>query len=195
MRIDKLDPEHLTVRQKEVFDRIAGARGRLGAPFQVWLNSPELCDRVESLGAYLRWESHLPLRLRELSLLLAARHFDAQYSWNAHVDVALAEGIPAGAIDAIARRQRPVFDNEEDAVFYELCAQVLTEHFVTQDTFDRAIELFGVQGVVDAIGSLGNFSMLAMLLNTFEVDLQPDRIPPYPDIRGYRRVADAESPA
>jgi 4-carboxymuconolactone decarboxylase len=31
--------------------------------------------------------------------------------------------------------------------------------------------------------------MLSMLLNTFQVDLQADREPPYPDIRGYARVA------
>ncbi|GAA1704405.1 carboxymuconolactone decarboxylase family protein [Microbacterium sediminicola] len=189
MRVDKLNPETLTPRQREVFDKIAGKRGRLGAPFQVWLNSPELCERVEALGSFLRWDSHLPLRLRELSLLLAARHFDAQYSWNAHVDVALAEGIPAAAIDAIARNVAPAFDNDEDAVFYDLCTQILREHFVSQETFDRAVATFGVEGVVDTIGSLGNFSMLAMLLNTFEVDLQADRTPPYPDIRGYERVS------
>ncbi len=191
MRISKLAPEEMTPRQKEVFDRIAGSRGRLGAPFQVWLRSPELCDRVEQLGAYLRWESSLPLRLRELALLLAARHFDAQYSWNAHVDVALAEGIPAAAIDAIARRETPVFDREEDTAFYDFATELLTEHFVSQESFDRALGHFGPDGLVDIVGSLGNFSMLGMLLNAFEVDLQPDREPPYPDIRGYERVVPA----
>jgi 4-carboxymuconolactone decarboxylase len=28
-----------------------------------------------------------------------------------------------------------------------------------------------------------------MLLNTFQVDLQPDREPPFPDVRGYRRTS------
>lgn len=191
MRIDKIAPEEMTPRQKEVADRIAGGRGRLGAPFQVWLRSPELCDRVEQLGAYLRWDSSLPLRLRELSLLVAARHFDAQYSWNAHVDVALAEGIPQEAIDAIARRETPVFDREDDAAFYAFATELLSEHFVSQETFDRALGFFGPEGLVDIVGSLGNFSMLGMLLNAFEVDLQADREPPYPDIRGYQRVVPA----
>jgi 4-carboxymuconolactone decarboxylase len=84
MRLPVIDPDEMTPRQREVADRIAGRRGAVRGPFHVWLNSPELCDRVESLGAFLRFESSLPLRLRELSLLIAARHFDAQYSWNAH---------------------------------------------------------------------------------------------------------------
>jgi len=188
MRISKIAPENMSPRQHEVFERIAGARGRLGAPFQVWLQSPELCDRVEQLGSYLRWDSSLPLRLRELSLLIAARRFDAQYSWNAHVDVAVREGIPRSAIDALAAGGEPVFDREEDQVFYAFCDELLREHFVPQELFDQMVVHFGEVGVVDTVASLGNFTMLGMLLNTFEVDLQADREPPYPDIRGYQRV-------
>jgi 4-carboxymuconolactone decarboxylase len=188
MRVPVIAPEAMTERQAEISARIAGRRGAVRGPFQVWLNSPELCDRVESLGAWLRFESSLPLRLRELSLLLAARHFDAQYSWNAHVDKAVEAGIPAEAVQAIAERRTPVFDRPEDTAFYEFCRELLEEHFVAEATFRRAQEYFGTQGLVDTVGSLGNFSMLAMLLNAFEVDLQPDRQPPFPDIRGFARV-------
>ncbi len=72
---------------------------------------------------------------------------------------------------------------------YRFCTELLTEHFVSDETFAEAHELFGSQGCVDIIGTLGNYSMLAFCLNAFQVDLQPDREPPYPDIRGYARVA------
>jgi 4-carboxymuconolactone decarboxylase len=35
---------------------------------------------------------------------------------------------------------------------------------------------------------LGNFSMLAMLLNTFQVDLKPGDEPPFPDVQGFQKV-------
>ena len=35
--------------------------------------------------------------------------------------------------------------------------------------------------------------MLGMCLNTFQVDLQADKEPPFPDIRGYGRVAPESS--
>lgn len=192
MRLPKLNEDDLDPRQKEVATRISGRRGAVRGPFQVWLNSPELCDRVEALGAFLRFDSSLPLRLRELSLLIAARNMDAQYSWNAHVDKAVEAGIPRAAVDAIARHEVPVFDREEDAAFYAFCAELLTEHFVCDETFTRALAHFGPSGLVDAVGSLGNFTMLGMCLNAFQVDLQADREPPYPDIRGYTRIAAAE---
>lgn len=41
--------------------------------------------------------------------------------------------------------------------------------------------------------SLGNFSMLAMLLNTFQVDLQPVE-PPFSDVRGFGHVPAGQQP-
>lgn len=60
---------------------------------------------------------------------------------------------------------------------------------MSDETFARAHEHFGSQGLVDTIGALGNFTMLGMCLNAFQVDLQADREPPFPDIRGFERVA------
>lgn len=189
MRLPKLTPETMTPRQRELHDKIVGKRGKVGGPYQVWLNSPELCERVESLGAYLRWESVLALKYRELSLLIAARFFDAQYSWNAHADAAIKAGIRPDTLQAIAERRPPPFNDDEERTFYGFAMEVLENHFVAQETFDAARAAFGDQGIVDIIGALGTFSMLAMLLNTFEVDLQKDVPPPYPDIVGYARRA------
>jgi 4-carboxymuconolactone decarboxylase len=95
------------------------------------------------------------------------------------------------AVEAIARHQVPSFENPDDTVFYDFCMEVLTEHFVSDETFARALEVFGAEGLVDTIASLGNFTMLGMCLNTFEVDLQAGREPPYPDIRGHARLDNA----
>jgi len=187
VRLPKLSQETMTPRQRALHDKIAGKRGKVGAPYQIWLYSPELCERVEALGAYLRWDSAMAPKYRELSLLLAARFFDAQYSWNAHTDAAIKEGIRPETLQAIAERRPPPFNDEEERIFYTFAMEVLEEHFVKPETFEAARKVFGAQGIVDIIGALGNFSTLAMLLNAFEVDLQPDRPPPYPDIQGYAR--------
>jgi 4-carboxymuconolactone decarboxylase len=153
----------------------------------VWLHSPELCERVESLGAFARFDSALPRRLRELALLMAARNWDAQYSWNTHVDSAIEAGVPAEAVRAIAERRPAVFEAEEDQAFYAFCREVLEEHFVSDETFAGAHRHFGSRGLVDTIGALGNFTMMGMCLNAFQVDLQPDREPPFPDVREFAK--------
>lgn len=190
MRLPTLTPETMTPRQRELSDRIAGKRGGTRGPFLCWLHSPELCDRVEALGSYARFESSLDLSLRELILLIAARHFDAQYSWNAHIDRCVEAGVSREALGQLARRERPDFAGKRDQeVIYRFCTELLDDHFVSDATFGEAYELFGSAGCVDIVGTLGNFSMLAFCLNAFQVDLQPDREPPYPDIRGYGRIA------
>ncbi|MDE2220141.1 MAG: carboxymuconolactone decarboxylase family protein [Gammaproteobacteria bacterium] len=197
MRLPVLKQAEFSARQRELAARIAGKRGQVRGPFLVWLHSPELCDRVEALGAYVRYDCSLPDKLREFSILLTARHWDAQHSWNAHLDKAIAAGIPAAALRAIAEHQHPHFDSVDEQVFYDFCMEMLEEHFVSDATFTAALRQFGNQGVVDIIGCLGNFSMLAMCLNAFQVDLDPTRAPPYPDVRGFGRIAPrpAKAPA
>jgi 4-carboxymuconolactone decarboxylase len=65
---------------------------------------------------------------------------------------------------------------------------------VSDETFAAGLAEFGEAGLVDLIGCLGNFSMLAMLLNTFQVDLQ-DVEPPYPDVHGFARGPNSAGPA
>ncbi|MFB7651006.1 MULTISPECIES: carboxymuconolactone decarboxylase family protein [unclassified Streptomyces] len=189
MRLPVLTEEEMDQRQQELAARIAGRRGAVRGPFRVWLHSADMCERAESLGAFARFDCGLPRHLRELALLMAARNWDAQYSWNAHVRQAVEAGIPESAVEAIAQRREAAFDDPADTAFYRFCREVLEEHFVCDATFADALAHFGAKGLVDTIGALGNFTMLGMCLNTFQVDLQPDREPPFPDVRGYGRVA------
>jgi 4-carboxymuconolactone decarboxylase len=175
-------------RQQQVSDAIAAKRGATRGPFLIWLRSPELAEKVDALGAYCRFDSSINERLRELSLLIAARHFDARYSWNAHHLKAIAAGVRAEAITELAENKVPAFANADEQLLYTFASQVLGDHFVDQETFDAALAEWGEAGVVDIIGCLGNFSMLAMLLNTFEVDLKPGDPEPFPDVRDHAKV-------
>lgn len=188
MRLSDIPESEQTDRQHELAERIIARRGAVRGPYRVWLNSPELCERVEALGAFVRFESSLPEHLRLLTLLVACREFDAQYSWNAHVGQALAAGISQEQIDAIAHHDDPAFSEEADRVFTSFCRELLREHFVSDVTFAAAARHFTVEQLVDTIGSLGNYTMLSMCLNAFQVDLQPDHEPPFPDVRGYGKV-------
>jgi 4-carboxymuconolactone decarboxylase len=187
MRLPKLTD--LSPRQQEISDRITSRRGGTRGPFLVWLHSPELCEKVEALGAYCRFESSLDPRLRELSLLIAARHWDAQYSWNAHVGKAADLGVSRDSLTALAEHREPHFTSKDEDIVYRFSSQILGDHFVSDVTFAEALAELGEQGIVDLIGSLGNFSMLAMLLNACQVDLQAVE-PPFPDIRGYAKVTE-----
>ena len=189
MRLPKLAYERLTPRQKEVYDKHSAKRERVSGPYNVWLHSPDLMELVTPISNYHRWHAALPEKLREFGILVTARYWDAQYSWNAHVDKARAAGIPQSVIDDLAAKRTPGFQADDERVYYNFAMEVLENHFVSDATFAEARRIFGERGVVDLIGAIGYFSMLQICLNSGEVDLQADRTPPFADVRGYPKVA------
>lgn len=188
MRISELNPENFNEREKEIYDRIAGRRGKVRGPYLCWMHRPELCDIVEKLGAYLRWDSPISGKISELCICVTARFWDCAYSWAAHWQPAVELGVSPDAMDALARGEHPDFTNEDERVFYRFAMELLKDHLISDETYADAKRVFGEDGVVDLIGAIGNFSMLAMILNTHQVPLHLGRPEPFPDIIEYRRV-------
>ncbi|HEY0337473.1 MAG TPA: carboxymuconolactone decarboxylase family protein, partial [Burkholderiales bacterium] len=164
-------------------------RETVRGPYTVWLHDPELMDKVSVISNYFRFDCELPVKLREFGILVTARYWDAQYSWNAHVDKAVAAGISEDVIRDLAANKKPHFKVDDERVFYEFAMEVLENHFVSAKTFAQAKAIFGTKGVVDLIGAVGYFSMLQICLNSAEVDLQSDREPPFADVRGFKKIS------
>src|SRR5215472_17740708 len=95
-RFAPLDPDKMTPEQKKVADDIvSGPRKSLSGPFNAWLRSPQLADRLQRVGDYLRFHSSVPARLNEFAILITARQWTAQYEWYAHYPLAIkAASIP-----------------------------------------------------------------------------------------------------
>ena len=53
------------------------SRGTLEGPFSMFLHAPELAERVAHLGAYVRFEGKLDMRVRVLAAMTVARELDA----------------------------------------------------------------------------------------------------------------------
>jgi hypothetical protein len=89
----------------------------------------------------------------------------------------------------IANNEVPHFAHADEQLLYTLTTQILRDQFVDTETFDAALAEWGEAGLADIIGCLGNFAMLAMLLNTFQVDLKTGDPEPFPHVRGFVRVS------
>jgi 4-carboxymuconolactone decarboxylase len=164
--------------QRQVHDRISsGPRGSVGGPFNALLRSPQLCDRVQGLGQFVRFESSLPGRVRELAILVTAHHWRAQYEWYAHSRIAREEGLDQTVIDAIREGNDEPFDDPALQVTREFAASLLATGRVPDSVHDSAAELFGERGVVDLVGTIGYYCLVSLTLNTFEVAVPADAAP------------------
>jgi 4-carboxymuconolactone decarboxylase len=178
-RFAPLTAETMTPDQQRVADEIAGGpRGSLRGPFQALLRSPELADRVQRLGEFIRFHSSIPARLNEMAILMVARKWTAQYEFYAHRQVAMAAGLNPAIADAIALGQRPPEMQDDESAVYAFSAALLDTGQVPDDTFAAVERLFGEVGVVDLIGTLGYYGLVSMVLNVHRYPLPDGVVPP-----------------
>jgi 4-carboxymuconolactone decarboxylase len=115
--------EDLDEAGKRAYDRgttpgatIAGLQGPAG----VQLYSLRTAPHLAAVNRYLRFESGLSPRVREIAILTTAREMDSQFEWVAHEPEALKEGVEQSIIDAIKHRKSTQGLEATDAAVIEL---------------------------------------------------------------------------
>lgn len=179
-RLGAIDDGKLTDKQREVVKKIAsGPRASLGGPFWPWMRSPEMADRAQSLGEFVRFKSTLPPRIFELAVIFTGRHWSAQFEWHIHADIALKVGVSPAVVDAIAANKRPNFDKDDEAAVYDFCAELYATKRVSDARYQAVIKYFGETGVVELVGVLGYYALVSMTLNVFQVPVPPGAKQPF----------------
>jgi 4-carboxymuconolactone decarboxylase len=153
---------------------IAGPRKGVYGPFLPLLRSPVLLERVASLGEYLRFDSVLPARIRELAVCVVARHVSNQFEWVMHAPLAVQAGVAHAAIEALrqGRRPRDLPHDEEDAL--DLVRELLCTHGVADATYQSALARWAEQGVVELTTLVGYFVMVSWVMNVGRTPARPD---------------------
>lgn len=171
MRLPILDAASLDPAQRAARDAaIAGKRGRMPPPAEMWLYSPEFANRAQSLGEFIRFDTSLGAAMAELAILVTARHWSSHYEWYAHRRLALAAGLDPAIIDAIRDGREPPFKDDGARAIYRY-ARALHGNAVTQDLHDAMVAAWGPKGVVEVVGICGYYTLVSMTLNAFEVPL------------------------
>ena len=134
--------------------------------------------RAQALGAYARYDSALPPGLSELAILVTARHWRAAFEWSAHVGPARAAGIPEAAIEAIRTGAEPALADAKSRAVYAVARELHGTRALSDATYAEAEAALGRQGLVDLIGILGYYTLVAMTLNAFAVPT-PDGSRPF----------------
>ena len=174
-RFPVLTPEQMTPDQKKVADAIvSGPRKSLGGPFNAWLRSPELGDRLQQVGEHLRFHSSVPPRLNEFAILITARAWDADYEWAAHYPLAIKAGLePAVAAD-LAKGLRPRAMSTDEAAVYDFVSELRRTRRVSDPTYAAAHSVLGDQGVIDLVALSGYYDLVSMTLNVAQVQAPVD---------------------
>jgi 4-carboxymuconolactone decarboxylase len=166
--------------QRAVAEAIqSGPRGAgLRGPFNALLRSPQLCDLVQRVGAYVRFSSSIPGPLNELAICMAGRKWGAQYEFYAHRRLGIDAGLNPAILDSVAEGRRPSDMSADETLVYEFVTDLLSTGHVSDPKYAAVIDRFGERGVMDLVGAVGYYSLVSMVLNVARVPLPAGVEPP-----------------
>ena len=183
LRGDRFAPltwETLSGDQKTmVTELLAGSRTSLNGPFNVLLRSPVMGNHAQKLGDYLRFHTAVPTKLNEMAIIMTARAWSSQYEFVAHKTLALNAGLNPAVVDDIQAGRRPSKMQQDETVVYDFCSELRERKRVSDATFSRAKALLGEKGVVDLIGVMGYYDLVAMALNVDRYPLPAGTAAPF----------------
>jgi 4-carboxymuconolactone decarboxylase len=159
-------PATMTEGQRQAAQAlIDGPRKGVYGPFLPLLRSPALLDRVARMGEYLRFESVLDARVRELVTCAVARHVGNQFEWAMHAPHARKAGVREAAIEAVRLGARPQGLAADEEAALDFTRELLHSHGVSDPTYGTALAAFGEQGVVELASLIGYFAMVSWVMN------------------------------
>jgi len=149
---------------------LSGPRGDISGSLGVMIVSPVFADLAQKTIAYARFAgregySSVSPKLTELAIIMGARAWTAHYAWYVHRPAAERAGLSADVIDAIRDGRRPARMDRDVAAVYDFCNELLTTRRVSDANLNAARSVLGGdRGVVDLVGTLGAYQLVAMMM-------------------------------
>jgi len=177
-RMPPLERAAMDEAQRKAADELAaGPRGGVKGPFIPLLRSPELMDRLQKVGEYLRFQSSLEPRISEFVMCIVSRQWTQQFEWAVHVPLALKAGVKPETIAALAEGRHPVGMAADETSAYRFCAELERNHGVSDATYRQAVDQFGERGLMDLLGLVGYFTTVSMVMNVAHTPAPPGAVP------------------
>ena len=194
-RLRELERDTLDATQSALFDAITQGKrsagkdlstyitpgGGLRGPFNALLYAPQVGDLAQRLGERLRFDGVLSPRQREIAVLCVAASWRADYEWWAHARIASECGVSDGVIEAIRLREQPLLNAPDERLVHDYSRALLDERRVCDTLYQDTVAALGEAAVVELGVLLGYYSLISMLLVSFEVPLPDGEAPPFGD--------------
>jgi 4-carboxymuconolactone decarboxylase len=172
IRLPMIPEDKLTAEQRALMGAIAsGPRGqfKMGGPFFCYLHSPAFGELAQKLGAYLRFGTSIAPRLTEFAILTTAHHWKAQYEWAAHDPQALRAGVTRKTIEDLRNGREPRSAPKDERAIYAFIKELYRTGRAGDRNYKAVRAIIGDAGMVELVGLLGYYSLVAMTLNVFRM--------------------------
>ncbi|MEE2636184.1 MAG: carboxymuconolactone decarboxylase family protein [Acidobacteriota bacterium] len=159
---------------------------RIGNAFRTLLHVPELVDAVMPFLIYTGRETTLDARHRELLILRTAWLTQSGYLWADHVPKARIVGVKADELRQIAvGPSDPGWESFETTLLW-LADELFRNSSVRDETWTALEARYDLYNLVDAVMTVNETTLLAMLYNSLGVQPDADALARFPEDVPYR---------
>jgi alkylhydroperoxidase family enzyme len=169
-RLPYVDPATAPEQVRELLDRLPV---KLNV-FRMMAHATTDFRPLVGLGSAILGRQKLSPKLRELAILRVAALSPARYEWVQHVPIAQATGATAAQIAALERGEitADTFDATERAVL-RFATEVLCDVRASEAAFTEVARHLSAQEIVELVVTVGYYMLIARILETTAVDLDP----------------------
>ncbi len=176
-RLPAPDRDQMRNNEKRIYDKLLGSGSRtitgVKGPFGIHLYNPKLAEFEHAFSQYLRYDTGLNGRIRELAILVTAREMDSRFEWAAHEPMGIKEGLELEIISIVKYRKSIARLKEPEAVIIKLGREMFGRRKVTSATFACALEVFGAKQLVNIVCLMAHYAAVAAELRVFNNQVSP----------------------
>lgn len=170
MRLPPIKYDDLDSEQKRLHDVVTKTRSSgLGGPMSVLVRAPHVGEPADAMHNAFRLHTKLDRKVLELLILIVARRHGSEFAWEVHERLALKAGLEQHAIDAIRERRTPRFNDEKLETLYDIVRELLDTSGLCDTSYRRGLDAFGLDLMIEIVSATGFYSMVSLVLNTFDV--------------------------
>ena len=153
--------------------------GRVLNIFQTLAQHPKLLKRWLVFGNHVLFKSTLSSRERELLILRTGWNCRAEYEWGQHVVIGKQVGLSDEDIERITRGPDAPGWTRLEASLLRAADELHRDSRISDATWAALSEHYNTQQLIDAVFTVGQYTLVSMALNSLDVQLD-EGIPGFP---------------
>lgn len=182
MRANPLLPKEMSPEVRFVHDEVVklvthsqgpvpmlNEQGALIGPFPPMLRFPQFGIPALSFVRSLDNNATLPKKLKEVAILTVGAAFNCKFELYAHKIMAGHFGFSNESVEALASGNCPNDLTPEENIAYDIATVLAKGNSLPDSLYNYAIKLLGEQATAELLFLISAYTMLAIILNGFDV--------------------------
>jgi alkylhydroperoxidase family enzyme len=188
-RIPPLGSEQWTPQQREMISSQIREGGSAVNLYATMLQHTGLYAPRASFGTYLRSETSLPPRTRELLIMRTVFLIGAEYEWSHHIKRSREAGLTDREIARIAAGPDAAGWSEESRAVLRAADELRREAFISDGAWVVLSKQYNIKQLIEIVFTVGGYTMTGLAINSFGIQTEPG-YPAFP--RSIRKGASSQ---